>query len=114
MSQLETETFTEVEHPMATEEIELLVTQLPDWELVSEHDVPKLTRRYTFENFLLALDFCNAVGSLAEECNHHPLMSMTWGVADIQWWTHSIQGLHRNDFIMAAQTEALYRKRVSR
>ena len=23
------------------------------------------------------------------------------------WWTHKIRGLHRNDFIMAAKTDAL-------
>jgi hypothetical protein len=34
------------------------------------------------------------------------------GIADagffvVTWWTHKIRGLHRNDFIMAAKTEAL-------
>jgi 4a-hydroxytetrahydrobiopterin dehydratase len=24
------------------------------------------------------------------------------------WWTHTIGGLHRNDFIMAAKTDELY------
>ncbi|MBO55556.1 MAG: 4a-hydroxytetrahydrobiopterin dehydratase, partial [Dehalococcoidia bacterium] len=24
------------------------------------------------------------------------------------WWTHKIRNLHRNDFIMAAKTDALY------
>jgi len=26
----------------------------------------------------------------------------------VTWWTHSIKGLHLNDFIMAAKTEGLY------
>jgi 4a-hydroxytetrahydrobiopterin dehydratase len=25
----------------------------------------------------------------------------------VTWWTHKIRGLHRNDFIMAAKTDAL-------
>jgi len=25
----------------------------------------------------------------------------------VTWWTHTIKGLHRNDFIMAAKTDAL-------
>jgi 4a-hydroxytetrahydrobiopterin dehydratase len=25
----------------------------------------------------------------------------------VSWWTHKIKGLHRNDFIMAAKTDAL-------
>jgi 4a-hydroxytetrahydrobiopterin dehydratase len=27
----------------------------------------------------------------------------------VNWWTHKIRGLHRNDFIMAAKTDELYR-----
>ncbi len=26
----------------------------------------------------------------------------------VDWWTHKIHGLHRNDFIMAARTDAIY------
>ncbi|HHQ4613834.1 4a-hydroxytetrahydrobiopterin dehydratase [Aeromonas veronii] len=27
----------------------------------------------------------------------------------VSWWTHKIDGLHRNDFIMAARTDQLLR-----
>ncbi|MCS6863157.1 MAG: 4a-hydroxytetrahydrobiopterin dehydratase, partial [Abditibacteriales bacterium] len=27
----------------------------------------------------------------------------------VTWWTHKIKGLHRNDFIMAAKTDELFR-----
>jgi 4a-hydroxytetrahydrobiopterin dehydratase len=30
-----------------------------------------------------------------------------WGRVTVTWWTHKIGGLHRNDFIMAAQTDEL-------
>ena len=33
---------------------------------------------------------------------------------NVAWWTHKIRGLHRNDFIMAAQTDALFAARDSR
>jgi len=37
-----------------------------------------------------------------------PLSSPTeWGRVTVTWWTHKIRGLHRNDFIMAAKTDAL-------
>jgi len=26
----------------------------------------------------------------------------------VTWWTHKINGLHRDDFIMAAKTNALF------
>jgi 4a-hydroxytetrahydrobiopterin dehydratase len=30
------------------------------------------------------------------------------GYLYLQWWTHIIKGLHKNDFIMAAKTDELY------
>jgi 4a-hydroxytetrahydrobiopterin dehydratase len=30
-------------------------------------------------------------------------------VPTVTWWTHKIRGHHRNDFIMAAKTDELYR-----
>jgi 4a-hydroxytetrahydrobiopterin dehydratase len=30
------------------------------------------------------------------------------GKVTVTWWTHKIGGLHRNNFIMAAKTDALY------
>jgi 4a-hydroxytetrahydrobiopterin dehydratase len=29
------------------------------------------------------------------------------GSLHVQWWTHKVKGLHKNDFIMAAKTDAL-------
>jgi 4a-hydroxytetrahydrobiopterin dehydratase len=49
------------------------------------------------------------VGEIAEEGGHHPLLVTEWGKVTVTWWTHKIDGLHRNDFIMAAKTEDLYR-----
>jgi 4a-hydroxytetrahydrobiopterin dehydratase len=28
----------------------------------------------------------------------------------VTWWTHKIRNLHKNDFIMAAKTDAIYKK----
>jgi 4a-hydroxytetrahydrobiopterin dehydratase len=30
------------------------------------------------------------------------------GYLSVQFWTHKIGGLHKNDFIMAAKTDKLY------
>ena len=30
------------------------------------------------------------------------------GRVTVSWWTHKIRGLHRNDFIMAAKTDAFF------
>ena len=92
--------------PHATEaEVQAWLKEVPEWAVVEEDGVNKLQRIYSFKNFVEALEFVNRVGVLAEQENHHPFMSLTWGEATVQWWTHKISGLHRNDFIMAARTD---------
>lgn len=53
------------------------------------------------------LAFTNQVGQLAEEQGHHPTILLEYGKVTVRWWTHKINGLHRNDFIMAARTDQL-------
>lgn len=53
------------------------------------------------------LAFTNQVGQLAEEQGHHPAILLEYGKVTVRWWTHKINGLHRNDFIMAARTDQL-------
>ncbi len=81
--------------------------QVPDWMLVEEDGVEKLQRHFSFKNFLQALDFTHRVGDLAEQEGHHPAILTEYGKVTVTWWTHKIQGLHRNDFICAAKTDAL-------
>ncbi len=83
--------------------------QVPDWQIVERDGEKRLERVFTFKNFAEALAFTNRVGELAESEQHHPAILTEWGKATIDWWTHTIRGLHRNDFIMAARTDALYR-----
>ena len=41
---------------------------------------------------------------------NHPTLLTEWGRTTVTWWTHKIKGLHRNDFIMAAKADELYRR----
>jgi len=90
-------------------EITLLRRQVPEWQIVEVGDVPRLQRAYSFRDFAQALAFTNRVGDLAETADHHPAVLTEWGRTTVSWWTHKIAGLHRNDFIMAAKTDELYR-----
>jgi 4a-hydroxytetrahydrobiopterin dehydratase len=89
-------------------EISMLQPQIPEWQVKEVDGVKRLERVFKFKNFVQALDFTNKVGAIAEEENHHPLIITEWGRVTLQWWTHKIGGLHKNDFIMAAKTDELY------
>jgi|SRR5437660_7206228 len=83
--------------------------QVSEWD-VTEHDgIKHLERVYHFDNFVDALAFTNKIGQLAEEEGHHPALLTEWGKVTVSWWTHKIGGLHRNDFIMAAKTDEIFK-----
>lgn len=96
--------------PAVTEaEIAELHPHVRDWELVEVDGIKRLRRVFTFDDFAQALEFTERVGRVAEEEGHHPALLTEWGRTTVSWWTHKIKGLHRNDFIMAAKTDRLYR-----
>ena len=83
-----------------------LLADLPGWEIIVRDGMDQLSGDFEFANFAEALAFTNRVGELAEEADHHPAITTEWGRVNVRWWTHSIGGLHRNDFIMAARASA--------
>lgn len=76
------------------------------WKIIEEHHLEK---EYRFKNFQQALDFTCAVGKVAEEEGHHPVITLTWGLVTLKIWTHKINGLTENDFILAAKSDLCYR-----
>lgn len=82
-----------------------LLAQIPDWNIEVRSAIMQLEKVYRFRNFRQALAFTNAVGEIAESEGHHPSLLTEWGQVTVTWWSHSIKGLHRNDFIMAARTD---------
>lgn len=92
---------------LSDEEIAELQPQVPDWTVIEIDGVNRLQRRFRFGNFAQALEFTDKTSALAEENNHHPQIVTEWGAVTVTWWTHKINGLHRNDFVMAAKTDQL-------
>ena len=92
---------------MTDDEINILHPQIPEWQVKEVDGVKGLERVFKFRNFAQALAFTNKVGALAEEEDHHPLIITEYGRTTVNWWTHKIKGLHKNDFIMAAKTDQL-------
>lgn len=89
-------------------EAEEYLLQVPEWKLIEVEGVQHLTRTFKFKDFAAALEFTDRVGAIAEAEDHHPRLVTEWGRVTVEWWTHIIKGLHRNDFIMAARTDELF------
>ena len=88
-------------------EIAMLHEQIQGWQLKEIDGVLRLEKVFKFKDFVAALAFTNKIGAIAEEEDHHPMIILEWGRVTIQWWTHVVKGLHKNDFIMAAKTDEL-------
>ena len=80
----------------------------PQWQLKEVDGVQRLERVFKLKNYADALAFTNKVGAIAEEEDHHPLIVLEWGRVTVQWWTHVVKGLHKNDFVMAAKTDEIF------
>ncbi len=70
-----------------------LKPQIPEWEIVSQADIPRLERVFRFKDFSEALAFTMKVGELAESEGHHPAILTEWGRVTVGWWTHKVRGL---------------------
>ncbi|CAM0117791.1 4a-hydroxytetrahydrobiopterin dehydratase [Rhabdochlamydiaceae symbiont of Dictyostelium giganteum] len=86
------------------EQMTLLKELSPGWDIVNAHH---LSKTFIFKDFKAALEFTQQVGKLAEEEQHHPLIHLSWGKVVIDIWTHRVDGLTENDFILATYCDAL-------
>ncbi|MEL7052811.1 MAG: 4a-hydroxytetrahydrobiopterin dehydratase [Cyanobacteria bacterium J06588_5] len=93
--------------PATPAEIAKYHQQLPEWQVIAPEGISQIQRQYGFKNFQQALAFTNKVGAIAETAGHHPALLTEWGKVTVTWWTHAINGLHYNDFIMAAKTDEI-------
>ncbi len=91
--------------PLSAQQIAEYLPQLAQgWQVVENHHLQKTFR---FKNFAEALAFTNRIGELAEQQGHHPDICLSWGKVVVDLYTHKINGLHENDFILAAQIDRL-------
>jgi 4a-hydroxytetrahydrobiopterin dehydratase len=66
----------------------------------------RLSKRFTFVDFAGALAFINEMGAIAESEHHHPDFCLHgYNVVDVTLYTHAIEGLSENDFILAAKID---------
>jgi 4a-hydroxytetrahydrobiopterin dehydratase len=90
--------------PLTTEDVRGLAGAIaPEWH-VGDGEV---RREFSFKSFNAAFGLATRIALLAEAQGHHPEMEVGWGRLVIRLTTHSVGGLSRNDFIMAARIDRL-------
>jgi 4a-hydroxytetrahydrobiopterin dehydratase len=95
---------------LSEREVNDLMPELPGWNLENG----RLARDTRLRNFKEALAVVNEIGALAEAENHHPdIMIHRWNWVRIELYTHSVEGLSMNDFILAAKITQVFARASS-
>jgi len=92
--------------PLGAEAIAGYLWQIDGWECEKRHHIVK---SWEFDDFAQALAFVNRIGALAEAEGHHPDLVLKWGLVRAEIYTHSVDGLTENDFVLAAKIDRIAR-----
>jgi len=85
---------------LTTNQTKEYLKKTPKWKAIKNHH---LYQEFKFKDFKSAQKFANKVGKIAEREAHHPDIQLGWGYVNITTYTHAINGLSINDFILAAK-----------
>jgi len=88
---------------LSKDELAAELTAVARW-LVADR---RIGREFQFRDFAQALRFMNLVGRVAEEMNHHPDWSNSYGRVAIQLTTHSAGGLTLLDTTLARRIDEI-------
>jgi 4a-hydroxytetrahydrobiopterin dehydratase len=93
------------EHALDAARVSILLALLPGWKPAA--DGKSIAKDFRFRDFHETLGFINAVGWMANRQDHHPDLEAGYNHCTLHWSTHDVGGLSMNDFICAAQVEAI-------
>ena len=86
-----------------------LLTHLAGWKVSPSHKMIYLELR--MRDFSAAVELIKRIAVLAEKEDHHPDLHLTgYRQLRVELATHAIDGLSRNDFILAAKINQLPKK----
>jgi 4a-hydroxytetrahydrobiopterin dehydratase len=91
--------------PLTKEEAFKYMEQVDGWNLTD--DFKMIFKEYKFKDFIGAINFVNRVAEVANEEDHHPDIHINYSKVVLELWTHAIDGLSENDFIVAAKVDAV-------
>ena len=92
--------------PLKKNDIDKFIKELDsDWIVYNSKEIRK---EYIFKTYKAAIIFVNNVAELAEDEDHHPFIHINYKKVIIILFTHKINGLHQNDFILASKCDLLY------
>jgi 4a-hydroxytetrahydrobiopterin dehydratase len=84
---------------LTASEIKEVLQSVPGWTLQDG----KLTREWTFKDFVQAMEFVNRLAALAETAQHHPDIDIRYNRVRLGLISHDAGGITQRDAAMATQ-----------
>ena len=81
------------------------LSSLAEWDHLPDPD--RIHKTFTKKNFREGLAMVNKIGELAEAEKHHPDIRLSYSKVSVEIYTHAINGLSENDFILAAKIDEI-------
>ncbi len=91
--------------PLSPEQREELAKEVPAWSVM---DGTKIRREYRFKTYMDGARWVPLIGEIADSEDHHPDLHVFFKKVVIELWTHTVNGLSDNDFIVAAKFDQAY------
>jgi len=101
-------TVNEGEAALKDDEVKTLWFETPMWQHAEKNHAQRLERILEAPSFSDALNLASRIAALVEATVHHPVLHVEDNTLTVQWWTPAVNGLHTNDFVMAARTDQCY------
>lgn len=91
---------------MSRDQVMSQLEVLSGWEFCS--DPERICKSWVVRDFAEAITFFRRIAEVAEAEAHHPdLHVVRFRHVSVEIWTHAIQGLSLNDFILAARIDVI-------
>ena len=90
--------------PLEEKKVNELLKQVSGWTLKNGH----LYKEFKFSKFAETMKFLNKIADVSEKEGHHPDFCVHFRLVEMEIWTHAINGLSENDFILAAKIDSTF------
>jgi 4a-hydroxytetrahydrobiopterin dehydratase len=67
----------------------------------------KIVKSFQFSSFVNAVEFVNKVAKVAEEINHHPIITINWKAVRLSLKSFDVDAITKRDINLARKIEEL-------
>lgn len=88
---------------LTEDKIKSALLQLNNWKLLDN----RIEKKFVFTDFLEAIQFINAVATIAEAMQHHPEWNNVYNKVTVTLTTHDVGGITQKDITLAEKMDEI-------